>query len=280
MNKVLHKSLACLVLALAGCDSSMQASEGSKASATDWKPQWGAPDSALLRPGSMIETGSSGCTAGFLFVDPVKQLYYMGTAAHCASGGASDDGTGQRVAVETAIGTVVTIPESRQEIGTVVFDSDSPDLQQNFGVDGGVDFALVLLDPGLNEKSHPQVISMNAPTGFIDCADTASGDRFSFHGHGMVFGGADATRTRPGVLVVCDGNNYAGYTAAIFGDSGGPAVHDANGLALGFISGAGLDTTPPTELIGPTLPYVLRELSKAGFGNVALATVEGGFVGL
>lgn len=202
-------------------------------------------------------------------MDPVTTTYYMGTAAHCSS---SDDPLNDGVGIRVELA-------GYGEIGTVVFDSDSTNLILEYGLDDRVDFSLVQLDEGINLIAHPQVITLDAPTGIIDCAETATGDRFSFHGHGTVFGQLEQTRTRDGVLVVCDGDEYAGYTTAIFGDSGGPVAH-ASGAALGLISGAGLHTTPPTELFGPTLPFILRELAKAGRGSVALATMDGGYVGL
>lgn len=279
MSKLKRISLTGALLALTACSDAPETAVSSR-SALAWAPQWGDAATAEFRPGSRISQGNSLCTAGFLFVDPVSQRHYLGTAGHCVANESSEDGMGMRVSLDTGTTVVVVgFAGSVREIGTVVFDSDSPTLQSTFGVDPGVDFALIELDPGIHLIAHPQVIDIEAPTGFVDCAETAVADLFSFHGHGLLFGDNSATRTRDGALALCDGNNYGGYTNAIFGDSGGPVAY-ADGRALGFISRAGLDVSPPTELAGPTLPYVLRELAKAGFANVALATIDGSYAGL
>ena len=79
------------------------------------------------------------------------------------------------------------------------------------------------------------------------------------------------------MLSVCDGRDYGAGTNAIWGDSGGPVIHLDTGAALGIVSRLGVGTVPPSELTGPTLPYIFAELAKAGFGNVALATMDGGY---
>lgn len=281
MHPALRISVTCIVLSLAACDSSITADIGdAKNTDAEWKPIWADAANAELRPGKIISDTASNCTAGFLFVDPISRSYYLGTAAHCAGDELHEDGTGLRISLQESIGTFVTIIESRREIGTVVFDSDSPDLQQKFGVDPDVDFALILLDPDINLIANPQVVSIEAPNGFVDCADIAAGDRMSYYGNGLVYGGTEPTRKREGAVVTCERGIFVTALPAISGDSGGPTVYNAGGKALGIVSALDLTNFLPGTIIGCTLPYCLREAAKAGFGNVALATIDGGFVGL
>ena len=226
---------------------------------------------AKLWPGSRILP--SGCTVGFLYVDPVKQAYYLGTAAHCSESAdsATQDGTGTRVVLDD--------PETGEvlgEIGTVVFDSDGP-IPITPGVNGaggGVDFSLVLLDPGVNLIANPQEISAQGPTGYLSCADLVAGDQIGFYGHGVLFGVA-GLKSREGAVVGCDtSSNVADIGMPVYGgDSGGPFLHLNSGKAIGHAS-AGVGTLVSV----PTMDYVFRELAAAGFGNVALATMDGGFV--
>lgn len=280
MNLFARITLVALFLLASGCNSPVDLNDPSKDAANGWQPVWGDAASAPLRPGRIIGDGTSSCTAGFLFVDPVAELYYLGTAAHCANTESSEDGTGVRITLDTRIGSVLSLPQTSDEIGTVVFDSDSPVLQEKFGVDVNVDFALVLLDPDVNLLAHPQVVAIDAPTGFVDCTDIATGDRISYYGNGLVYGDTEQTRKREGALVMCERGTFITALTVISGDSGGPAVYNSGGKALGIVSAIDLTTFIPGTIIGCTIPYCLSEAAKAGFGNVALATMNGGFVGL
>lgn len=263
---------------LAACAPGGSADHPAKSiAASNWQPAWAAPDAALLRPGSRIEQAFSvpnqivpdliPCTVSFLLVDPLTQSYYAGTAGHCTvNGETAADGIGTRV-VLSGVG----------EIGTVVFDSDSPALQSQFNVEPRVDFSLILLDAGINQIAHPQVYGLEAPRGFIDCAQTAPGDRFAIYGNGVPFGAVEPLKAREGVLISCDGRDYAGYAAVSQGDSGSPVVHLAAGMALGIVSRLATASGTPATLTGATLPYIHSELAKTGLGDVALATADGGY---
>lgn len=162
------------------------------------------------------------------------------------------------------------------EIGTVIFDSDGP-IPLASGVNeagGGVDFSLVLLDHGVNLIANPQEISLQGPTGYLSCNDLVTGDQTGFYGHGVIFGVA-GLESRVGAVVSCDtSSNIANIGMPIYGgDSGGPFLHVESGKAIGHGS-AGLGAL----VVVPTMDYVFRELAAAGFGNVALATIDGGFV--
>lgn len=264
---------ACLLCACGNSD--LVTTKTGVRDAGDWQPMWAPVESAGLRPGSRIRQSFSlpntvvpdtiPCTLGFLFVDPLKHLYYVGTAAHCTGTGPAD---------EHAIGSRVML-SGVGEIGSVVFDSDAG---QEQAIEARVDFSLIQLDQGINLIAHPQVIGSQAPMDFIGCEDTAAGDLFSLHGHGVPFGAVEPAQTRTGVLVACDGKDYVGYAAIGMGDSGGPVIHVATGAALGVVSRIATGAIPPATLTGPTLPYIRDELAKAGFTNLALATADGGYV--
>ncbi len=238
---------------------------------TSWKPAWGDLTTAKLRPGSKILP--SECTVGFLYVDPVQQLYYLGTAAHCTDSADSttQDGVGTRVVLDDP-----STGQNLGEIGTVVFDSDGP-LPLTPGVTfngGGVDFSLILLDPGVNLIANPQEISLQGPTGYLNCADLVAGDLIGFYGHAVIYA-AVALESRYGAVVRCTASDSkADIGMPIYGgDSGGPFLHLDSGKAIGHASsGVGFYAAVPT------MDYVFRELAAAGFGNVSLATVDGGFI--
>lgn len=262
--RILIFAMLGLAAIVAGCENSVDSLAEPKAAPDNpsdgWRPTWSEVANARLRPGSLI--GPSGCTAGFLFVDPVNQAYYLGTAAHCtdSADGTTQDGTGTRVELKGVGG-----------IGTVVFDSDGP--TPNSGLirsNPTVDFSLMLLDPDINLIAHPQVISFQGPTGFSDCLDISTGDLIALYGHGEIFEPV-GPRGREGVFDQCNDGTFEGVLPAYFGDSGGPVLHVASGKALGLVSGGG------GVLVGPTLPYIFSALAKAGFGFVALATIDGGY---
>lgn len=254
-----------LAATVAGCENSAgnltepQAKQDTPAGG--WRPVWSDVASARLRPGSRI--GPFGCTAGFLFVDPVSQAYYLSTAAHCTDSvdGTTEDGTGTRVALP-----------NMGDIGTVVFDSDGPTPSGEVISERGVDFSLVLLDPDINLIANPQMISFEGPTGFSDCSEARAGDLIGLYGHGQIFGPA-GTNGRQGGFLQCNDGRYASVLPSFFGDSGSPVLLIASGRAMG-IATSGADGTTH----GPTLPLIFSELAKAGFGSVALATMDGGYV--
>lgn len=253
-----------LLVAFSGCldntddDLGLDDVQGDAGETAEFVLEWADPGAATLRPGADMPI----CTFDWLFVDPVNGTYYVGIAGHCT------DDIDQNI---TLVG--------EGEIGHVVFDSDNSTLQEDFGVEGRVDFSLIELWEGKNLIAHPQIIGFDGPTGYIDCDETAVGDRIAFYGYGMVFGEVEQTRPRHGVLASCDGKDYGAQTTAIFGDSGASVLHYDTGKALGIVSRLGIDAETPSELTGATMPYIFTELAKAGFGNVKLATMDGGLVG-
>ena len=267
-------SVAALA-SLLGCNNSAITSPTSRADAnSEWRPIWGSAESSKLRPGSLIATVSTNCTAGFLFVDPVAEVYYMSTAAHCADSadGTTYDGTGTEVTIE-GIGV----------IGTVVYDSDGPVPISTTGNDplSRLDFALVQLAPDVNLEANPQMFLQDGPTGFIGCSDMSPQDSIAIYGHGQIFEPAEIY-SRDGPLYQCTNSpGYEEFVALVptfFGDSGGPVLHVPSGRALALVTSFGVRAVTATAgLYGPTLDHAFEELAKAGFGSVALATVDGGY---
>ncbi len=204
-------------------------------------PVWGELASAVIRPGADI----MGCTSNWLFEGP-NGTGYMGTAAHCTT-------AGERISV-AGVG----------EVGTVVYDSDD--------VGSIVDFSLIRLDDDRILQAHPQIIDFDGPTGYLEADELAVGDIVSIHGYGMVFGQAEATQPRSGVLTDWTDDEYVINMPAVYGDSGSAIIHES-GKALGIISRFGWFESPPSTDRGPLMPFIFQELEKAGYGDVRLATI-------
>ncbi len=58
---------------------------------------------------------------------------------------------------------------------------------------------------------------------------------------------------------------------AVYGDSGAPIRHDRTGNAMGIVSRFGFFATRPSTDTGPMMPWIVSELTAAGFGKVVLA---------
>ncbi|HEV3475381.1 MAG TPA: hypothetical protein VG602_08450 [Actinomycetota bacterium] len=211
--------------------------------------------SSPLRPGSSL---GGYCTFNWVFYEQVYPTetepnplpdVYIGTAGHCT------DDVGERVNLE-GFGPV----------GTVVYDSDE--------VRSGVDFSLIQLDASMVGKTNPQMRGFPGPRGSITVSMLEVGDRVDVYGYGIVFGEREETRPRFGVLTEWTQDEYMADMPAVNGDSGAPLLHDETGFALGVISRYGIRVPPSTDL-GPMVPWIFRELAKAGFGNVVLATIGG-----
>lgn len=249
---------AVLAVLLNGCDASgdLQNKTDSTQEHNRWQPAWAGAETALLRPGSKLFP--SECTVGFLFVDPAKGRYYASTAAHCATieDSPSEDGTGMRVKLEDT-----------GEIGTVVFDGDAYTPK--------VDFALIELDTNINLMANPQMIEFQGPTGFIACLDIRTGDSLGIYGHGFVFDTADLLLAREGIFIDCREGRYASAIVTDGGDSGAPVLHLDTGNAVGVHLGK----TSDAGSTGPTMTAIFAALNSAGLGSVALATIDGSYVG-
>jgi hypothetical protein len=212
-------------------------------------PRWGGTDSPL-RPGSSL---GGYCTFNFVFYRPgtpkAAPKAYIGTAGHCT------DELGERVE-QPDLG----------EIGEVVYDSDL--------VESTVDFSLIEIDADKVAQTNPEVMSWGGPTRSITQEDLVQGDQVDVYGYGLGVGENEQTRPRYGFLIDWDDEEYKADMPAVNGDSGAPLIHDATGAALGIISRYGIEPPLITTDQGPLMPWIFEELTKAGFGNVRLATVS------
>ncbi len=238
-----------VAILLAGCadNQPIGSTEAPDVPATEpFVAAWGEPTSALIRPGAPI----GWCTFNFLFTAP-NGTYYIGTAAHCT------EGPGERIPL-VGMG----------EIGTVVYDSDNATESNT-----NADFALIQLDDELNLQANPQMVNHAGPAGFVTEADVEMGDTIEHHGYALVWGQTELTRDREGILTEF-GDDYCAESPVWWGDSGSPVLHASSGKALGIVSRAGwLDCLPSAQVMGATLPYILRELAEYGWADVELATV-------
>lgn len=194
-----------------------------------------------IQPGVRITTETGSCTLNFIF-DGGGSKVYAGTAAHCVS----------------SVGEKVDI-WGFPDFATVVYDDDAR-----------TDFALLEIashyhgDVDPNVKGHP-----GFPSGHTLRAQTSFGDRVRFSGYGMVYDRTTITQEeRIGVLFSDSSASYRLYGPTIFGDSGGPVLHDRTGKALGIVSAINLLTG---MTLGPTVEGILARLSDDGF-DVTLRT--------
>ncbi len=247
--RVVRAALATALVATLLAAGGPAVGESKAARAKGRVPAWGGLDSPL-RPGAQV---GSYCTFNFVFYEPGNgskaPVAYIGTAGHCT------DEVGDRV------------PLGEQgNIGTVVYDSDL--------VESPVDFSLIKLDRSMVSKTNPAVLGWEGPTGVIDPADLAPGQRVNVYGYGVGVGMNEATRPRFGVLVDSNEDEYLADMPAVNGDSGAPLIHHDTGRALGIISRYGLAAIPPSTDQGPLVAWILREVRSAGFRTLKLATVK------
>lgn len=203
------------------------------------------PSEIGIRPGSwMIEP--AGCTMNFVFRSGTS--YAIGTAGHCAS-------AGQPVVLLTlAPGTANPV---LVEIGTTSVSHDN-------GV--GDDFALVPINPVLNEWVSPTTSVVAGPCG----AYGGSGPETVWHyGHGLGIGTGGTPRA--GVALTWRADAFGWDGAAIFGDSGSP-VRVGTGLqAAGDLTHLVVDTTWLPSFIAGT--RIQKMLQIAGGWSLASSSI-------
>lgn len=193
-----------------------------------------------IQPGAIIYTGGAQCTQSFIYRDSQGALY-SSTAGHCVGY------VGQRTADETG-----------QEFGTVVWQYD-----------GTHDFALIRIDPSRYGDVSPALRIWGGPTGYTTSDMTTIGDPVLQHGYGLIYGSNDVTRPRRSVLQWDSPTGFGVAGLALFGDSGGPALHMPSGRALGFVNSLG----GPTSLVtGSTVEYFLVRLAEVGFDDLEIVT--------
>lgn len=160
-----------------------------------------------LHPGDPVRARGQ-CTLGYVFDSP--EATYFSLAGHCVEFGdrpTAGDGT---------------------VIGRVTYDDDI------------VDVALIEVSEGVEPSVDPTVRGHpDAPTGVADPTSLARGDELRVSGQGLGVPLSFAAEQRAGVLQDADPSWYCADLPAVFGDSGGPVLHEATGEALGMVNRVG-----------------------------------------
>jgi hypothetical protein len=197
-----------------------------------------------IQPGAYHQTGDAGCTLNFIYDGAGGP--YVGTAAHCVDevGQQSFDGDGALIGTVAAIG-----------------DEDSTE----------ADWALIRIDSGAVGRIDPAVKGHPTyPTGSTVSGETSTGDAVVGSGYGIGFSILNLTRERrPAVLTYDDAELYTVLGALIFGDSGGPIVHQRTGKALGIVSRLCFGLC---EEEGPTVQGIIAKAAAQGV-NVSVRRV-------
>lgn len=208
-------------------------------------PAASSADADIIQPGDAISTSVGGCTLSFVFdgVGALAGKTYVSTAAHCVRG----------------LGDPISATGASDFATVVRWSPPAPD---------GFDWAILevksafvgKLDAGV--KGRPGM-----PNGVASPSETVYGDLLHFSGYGMGFSVTAATReSRSGVLLGQGDKEYRTEAPIIFGDSGGPVLHES-GQAMGIVS-----RIAGTHDIGPTIDGMLEDLDASGF-PLALRTV-------
>lgn len=230
----------------------------------------GSPATAAtpIQPGARIVSGNSACTMNFIYreileepdnsvsfrEDPTGERrtgrsgdsdaatfteeprLFAGTAGHCVSG------VGARVSTDDGA------------FGTVAF--------RRLDDAAGNDFAFIEIDRDKEHLVNPTMLGFDGPNGVISGREAQVGDGAHVYGHGLIFGETEFTRPRSGTLTRSDSTSYGATLPIIFGDSGGPVLHE-DGSALGIIAHVvvALDLT---TLDGNTVEHALRVAAADG----------------
>lgn len=206
---------------------------------------WAPLNSAPIHPGVQTVTGSSQCTANFVFSHGADVL--LGQAAHCAGTGPATQTNGC-VATTLPLGTPVRIAGARRP-GVMVYSSWIA-MQQAREANSNVcrfnDFALVRIDPADHHLVNPSVPRWGGPTGIAMTPPRAFAKVLSY-GNSSLRLGFKALAPKLGVHLgaVGDGRGHLVYsgTPGVPGDSGA-ALLNQNGRALGVLSTVGLTPFP------------------------------------
>lgn len=203
------------------------------------QPPWTPPEQASIRPGAVMITGGSQCTANFIFHD--DQDVYIGQAAHCSAegpvaGGGQPNGC---LSASLPIGTPVGI-EGATQPGTLIYNSWITMRQQGEQDRERCmynDFALVKLDPADHANVNPTMPHWGGPTGLNDTLQL--GDKVLGYGSSELRAGLDELSPKEGFY---QGRTSGGWGHTVFtltpgipGDSGSGLI-DGQGRALGVVS--------------------------------------------
>lgn len=212
-----------------------------------------------IQPGARIVSGNSACTMNFIYREvvpeqtstngrrgtttrrpsttaPAEPRLFAGTAGHCVSG------VGARVANDDVT------------FGTVAF--------YRLDDSAGDDFAFIEIDRDKEHLVSPTMLGFDGPNGVISGEEARRGDAAHVYGNGLILGQSELTRPRSGTLTRSDSQHYGATLPVIFGDSGGPVLHE-DGSALGIIAHL-VVSTDFTTLDGNTVEHALRTAAASG----------------
>lgn len=293
--------VAALVVCLGGCHAGAGI-EADKATpdpgtspmtvaAADAGVRWASRANSQIAPGTQVYTGDGQCTANFVFIDKLRNVF-VGQAAHCAARGSSEETNGCR-ADSLPLGTAITFrrggsPVSAGDLvgrGRLVYSSWIT-MQQRNESDSAVcshnDFALVKVDARYLKLVNPSLPFWGGPTD-LSTSGSASGDEVFSYGNSSLRAGLAALSPQQGVIESADPavRGWAHTTTSprpgIPGDSGS-AYLDANGRALGTLSTLGL-SIPITNTIGDLNHELTYARAHSGLDNLRLVLGTEPFTG-
>lgn len=240
-------------------------------------PAWAPAATATIHPGVQMVTGSSQCTANFVFYNATNDVY-LGYAAHCAGTGAATETNGCD-AGSLPLGTLVTI-QGASKPGRLVYSSW---LTMQAGARPSVDacenndFALVKIDLADKAKVNPSIPHWGGPNG-INPSSTALGSRVYSYGNSNLRLGLTQLSPKTGVSL---GTTAGGWTHPVYavspgipGDSGA-AMLDASGRAAGVLSTVALTPLPASN----NFSDLAKVLSYARSKFMSSLTLANGTVG-
>lgn len=222
----------------------------------------GAPASAAtpIQPGARIVSGSSACTMNFIYREVVPEQTFTRTRRTSSSTSSTSTTTAQepRLYAGTA-GHCVSGVGARVEIDDMAFGSVA---FHRLNDSAGEDFAFIEIDRDKEHLVNPSMLGFGGPNGTISGSEVDYGDGVHVYGNGIVFGETELTRPRSGILNEADSQFYRATLPVIFGDSGGPVLHE-DGSALGIVAHLTV-ATDLTTLDGNTVEYALAVARESG----------------
>lgn len=184
-----------------------------------------------IRPGQLIILGGGSlCTSNFVFTNGGN--FFIGTAGHCGN-------VGDQV-------TMLFLPVGLVDIGQVVLSTGDAGI--------GNDFALISIDPALNQYVSPSLAYWGGPTGVY----TGSGPAVVQHaGWGLVVGTGGTPRVGLGVTWTPNEWRFEGVITP--GDSGSGAIV-LGGLAAGNITHIAVNggVVPPVFMTGTSMTKIMQ----------------------
>lgn len=237
-----------------------------------------------IQPGARISSAGKGCTVNFIYrellPEPDQSVSLREDPDGDMRGSTSEDpGSDTSESSETTETTVAEEPalyagtaghcvarvgdrvrNADGEFGTVAF----------FVLDDDDDFAFIEIDRAKEHLVNPTMLGFDGPNGVISGDEAQPGDAAHVYGNGLVFGESELTRPRSGSLTRSDSQHFGAILPVIFGDSGGPVLHE-DGSALGIVAHMTV-ATDFTTLDGNT---VERALSVAAANGLSLEVVPG-----